>query len=87
MNSLNQFGDFLEKMLSQFKSEIYKNAPFDRSKKGRIVTAISPQKYKVEIGGKQYTVSSSIECAVNDFVWVTIPCGNEQAMFIATKSR
>lgn len=86
MNSLNEFGDFLEKLLRQFKDELYKNAPFDRTYKGRIVNEINPAKYEVEIRGKQYIVSSSVKCAENDFVWVCIPCGNIQNAFIISKS-
>ena len=87
MNSLNEFGNFLEKLLSQFKDELYKNAPFDRTNKGRVVSVINPAKYKVEIRGKQYTVSSSVECKLDDYVWVCTPCGNEQSMFIVTKTK
>lgn len=95
MNSIKDFGDFLEKLMMGMKREFYSHAPYDKTYKGRITENVMSKldktkktnRYKVLINGVTHVVSSSIECEIGDFVWVTIPCGNINNAFVACKTK
>jgi hypothetical protein len=87
MNSLNSFGKFIENLLMQLKDEIYNNAPFDKTKKGRICEVVSKRQFRVEIAGKNYIATANTEYAIGDVVWVRIPCGNTNNMYIEAKTQ
>ena len=95
MNSIKDFGDFLEKLIMGMKREFYSSAPYDKTYKGRIIECVMSKndltkktdKYRVLVNGATHVVSSSIDCNVGDYVWVCAPCGNINNMFIVCKTK
>lgn len=59
----------------------------DKTYKGYVTEIVNPIKYVCLINGTTHTVSSSIECKVGDYVWITFPCGNENNAFISCKTK
>ena len=67
----------------------------DKTYKGKVTEVIYSKrdsskrtgKYKVLINNVAHTVTSSIKCEENDYVWVCVPQGNEKDMFIVSKTR
>ena len=59
----------------------------DRTYKGYVSEIINAKKYKVVVNGKTYAASSSIECQLNDYVWLCEPCGNANNAFIICKTK
>lgn len=95
MNSIKDFGDFLEKLIMGMKREFYSHAPYDKTYKGCVTECVMSKndvtkkidKYKVLVNGATYVVSSSIECKIGDYVWITFPCGNQSNAFITCKTK
>lgn len=87
MNSLSALTKLLENTLSTFKSKIYKEAPFDKTYKGRVSSVVNNSKYKIMINNTAHTASSSTICEEGDYVWVCAPQGNMQNMFIVCKTK
>ena len=93
MNSIKDFGDFLEKLIMGMKREFYSHAPYDKTYKGCVTECVMSKndvtkktnRYKVVVNGDTYTVTSTIALNVGDFVWICIPCGNVQNAFVISK--
>jgi len=81
-----EFTDMMSKFADELTRRIYKNAPFDRTYKGRIENIKNPRKYGVLINGQNVTVSAHDTYAVGDFVWVKFPRNNSAQAFIVCKS-
>ena len=62
-----------------------KNLEFDKTIVGSISVVGTNNQYTVKISGKEYTVKDTATYAVNDLVWIRIPCNNYSSMFIDRK--
>lgn len=93
MNHQNFVNHFTEVILTNIKKALDTEYNCDKTHKGKIIELVNPDKnghtnkYKVLISGATYTVTSSVNCKVNDLVWVCAPCGNVSNMFVVCKTR
>lgn len=85
--------EITDSILSAIKKAVTEECACDKTHKGKIVELVNPDKngqtnkYKVLISGATYTVTSSVNCKVDDMVWVCAPCGNVSNMFVVCKTR
>lgn len=93
MNYQKIVDDIADSILSTIKKAVKEESDCDKTHKGKIIELVNPDKnghtnkYKVLISGATYTVTSSVNCKVNDLVWVCAPCGNVSNMFVVCKTR
>ena len=95
MNYQDLIDRITKAILDNIRTALRDYANCDKTYKGKVAECIMSKrdtskktdKYKVLVNGVTYTVSSSIECNVDDYVWVCAPCGNINNMFVVCKTR
>ena len=95
MNYQDLIDRITKAILDNVRTALKDYANCDKTYKGRITDNVMSKtdetkktnRYKVLINGVTHIASSSIECEIGDFVWVTAPCGNISNAFIACKTK
>ena len=96
MNYQELINNLTQSILINIKTALNNEYKCDKTYKAKIIEVvkvvrndkeIDTNKYKVLINGNTYTATSSIECKVDELVWVCAPCGNINNMFIVCKTK
>ena len=87
MNYQDLIDRITKAILDNVRTALKDYANCDKTYKGRITDNVMSKTDKVLINGVTHIASSSIECEIGDFVWVTAPCGNISNAFIACKTK
>lgn len=72
----------LVKGIIQAVDKKLKDAPYDKTVRGRVTDVLPRNRYKVSINGQIYTVKSKSQHTVHDIVNVMMPQNNTNEMFI-----
>lgn len=77
--------DILTEVIIQACQKFIESAPFDKTLKAVVIDRVenNDHLYRVKMNGNQYTIPSSV--TINKFpcsVWVIVPRGNKNNMFI-----
>lgn len=76
---------YADKILSSVK-DLIEHASFDRTFKAKVTAKVSTGIYKVSKKNVEYKVKSYFDLVVGDFVWVCVPSGDWDAMFVQSYS-
>lgn len=83
----NEYAE-IARILAKLMADAFdKKDQSDKTIKAKVITVKGNGKYEVLYSGKTHTVSSSIPCTTNDYVWVCAPCNNWNNLFVVCKTK
>ena len=82
MNYQNLVNDITQSILESVKKIVSNELNCDKTFKAKIVEIISFEKFRVLHNGQKYTVTSNLDCDVNDLVMVCAPCNNWKNLYV-----